>query len=106
MFATSLATSENQSVAVVQQVRKIIGTVTDAAGEPVIGAAVLEKDNVSNGTITDINGKFSLSVSNNAVISISYIGYITQEIQVGYQTSFKVVLKDDTKTLDEIIVVG
>ena len=62
VFATSLATSENQSVAVVQQVRKIIGTVTDAAGEPVIGAAVLEKDNVSNGTITDINGKFSLSV--------------------------------------------
>ena len=73
VFATSLETYENQSVAAIQQARKITGTVTDAAGEPVIGATVLEKGNASNGTITDINGKFSLSVSGNAVISISYI---------------------------------
>ena len=92
MFATSLETYENQSVAAVQQARKITGTVTDAAGEPVIGATVLEKGNASNGTITDINGKFSLSVSGNAVISISYIGYITQNIKITNQSSLKVIL--------------
>ena len=79
---------------------------TNTAGEPIIGATVLEKGNTTNGTITDINGNFTINLPANATLSISYIGYITQEIQVGYQTSFKVVLKDDTKTLDEIIVVG
>ena len=79
---------------------------TNTAGEPIIGATVLEKGNTTNGTITDIDGNFTINLPANATLSISYIGYITQEIQVGYQTSFKVVLKDDTKTLDEIIVVG
>ena len=106
MFATSLETYENQSVAAVQQARKITGTVTDAAGEPVIGATVLEKGNASNGTITDINGKFSLSVSGNAVISISYIGYITQNIKITNQNSLKVILMDDTQALEEVVVVG
>lgn len=79
---------------------------TNTAGEPIIGATVLEKGNTTNGTITDIDGNFTINLPANATLSISYIGYITQEIQVGHQTSFKVVLKDDTKTLDEIIVVG
>ena len=73
---------------------------TNTAGEPIIGATVLEKGNTTNGTITDIDGNFTINLPANATLSISYIGYITQEIQVGYQTSFKVVLKDDTKTVD------
>ncbi len=105
-LADSYLTSKNEVTTTVQQTKKITGNVTNTAGEPIIGATVLEKGNTTNGTITDIDGNFTINLPTNATLSISYIGYITQEIQVGYQTSFKVVLKDDTKTLDEIIVVG
>ena len=105
-LADSYLTSKNEVTTTVQQSKKITGNVTNTAGEPIIGATVLEKGNTTNGTITDIDGNFTINLPANATLSISYIGYITQEIQVGYQTSFKVVLKDDTKTLDEIIVVG
>ena len=105
-LADSYLTSKNEVTTTVQQTKKITGNVTNTAGEPIIGATVLEKRNTTNGTITDIDGNFTINLPANATLSISYIGYITQEIQVGYQTSFKVVLKDDTKTLDEIIVVG
>ena len=105
-LADSYLTSKNEVTTTVQQTKKITGNVTNTAGEPIIGATVLEKGNTTNGTITDIDGNFTINLPANATLIISYIGYITQEIQVGYQTSFKVVLKDDTKTLDEIIVVG
>ena len=105
-LADSYLTSKNEVTTTVQQTKKITGNVTNTAGEPIIGATVLEKGNTTNGTITDIDGNFTINLPATATLSISYIGYITQEIQVGYQTSFKVVLKDDTKTLDEIIVVG
>lgn len=105
-LADSYLISKNEVTTTVQQTKKITGNVTNTAGEPIIGATVLEKGNTTNGTITDIDGNFTINLPANATLSISYIGYITQEIQVGYQTSFKVVLKDDTKTLDEIIVVG
>ena len=105
-LADSYLTSKNEVTTTVQQTKNITGNVTNTAGEPIIGATVLEKGNTTNGTITDIDGNFTINLPANATLSISYIGYITQEIQVGYQTSFKVVLKDDTKTLDEIIVVG
>ena len=105
-LADSYLTSKNEVTTTVKQTKKITGNVTNTAGEPIIGATVLEKGNTTNGTITDIDGNFTINLPANATLSISYIGYITQEIQVGYQTSFKVVLKDDTKTLDEIIVVG
>lgn len=105
-LADSYLTSKNEVTTTVQQTKKITGNVTNTAGEPIIGATVLEKGNTTNGTITDIDGNFTINLPANATLSISYIGYITQEIQVRYQTSFKVVLKDDTKTLDEIIVVG
>ena len=105
-LADSYLTSKNEVTTTVQQTKKFTGNVTNTAGEPIIGATVLEKGNTTNGTITDIDGNFTINLPANATLSISYIGYITQEIQVGYQTSFKVVLKDDTKTLDEIIVVG
>lgn len=105
-FATSSDTDGSTAVTIVQQMKKVTGIVTDTAGEPIIGATVLEKGNTSNGTITDLDGKFSISVPTNATISISYIGYVTQELKVGAQNSFKVVLKDDSKTLDEVVVVG
>jgi len=81
------------------------GVVQDASGELVIGASILEKG-TTNGTITDLDGNFSLNVSSNATLVVSYIGYLTQEIPVANKTSFQIKLKDDTQTLDEVVVVG
>src|SRR5574344_311199 len=84
----------------------ISGTVKDTSGEPIIGANVTVKG-TTNGTITDINGLFKLGeVNSRAVIVVSFIGYTTQEISVGQQRSFTIVMKEDTKTLDEVVVVG
>lgn len=88
-----------------QAKQRISGTVLDAAGEPIIGANVVEKG-IANGVVTDIEGKFSLSVAENAVLQVSYIGYLTQEIPVRNQTVFSIVLEEDSQTLDEVIVVG
>lgn len=91
---------------IAQQSRKQIkGTITDERGEPIIGANVVEKG-TSNGIITDLDGKFSLSVSENAVAVISYIGYITQEIRIGNQTNMSVQLREDSQTLEEVVVIG
>ena len=60
----------------------------------------------TNGTITDIDGKFSLSVSENSTLLVSYIGYANQEVKVGNQTSYTIVLKEDQQVLDEVVVVG
>ncbi|MDR2042439.1 MAG: carboxypeptidase-like regulatory domain-containing protein [Tannerella sp.] len=62
--------------------RRITGTVVDATGEPVVGANVVEKGVPANGTVTDVDGNFSLTVADNAVLQISFMGYITQEISV------------------------
>lgn len=88
-----------------QQSREITGTVVDATGEAVIGASVMVKG-TSNGTITDIDGNFKVNAGSRSVLVISYIGYMTQEITVGNQNHIKVTLKDDTQTLDEVVVVG
>ena len=89
-----------------QEEKKIIsGTILDAAGIPVIGANVIVKG-TTNGTITDMDGKFSLEVTADAVLEISYIGYSTQTILVGNQTNFNVTLQEDSETLDELVVVG
>ncbi|WP_455673886.1 TonB-dependent receptor [Phocaeicola sp.] len=85
--------------------RKVSGVVKDATGEPVIGATVVEKG-TSNGIVTDLDGNFSLNVGPDAVLMISYIGYADQEIPTGNKTTFNVVLKEDTKVLDEVVVVG
>ena len=106
MFATSLETYENQSVAAVQQARKITGTLTDAVGEPIIGATVLEKGNPSNGTITDMDGNFSLSVQPGTVLVVSYIGYKTQEVTATVGKAINVTLQEDNEMLDEVVVVG
>lgn len=84
---------------------QLTGTVTDATGESVIGASVLEKG-TTNGLITDIDGNFSLNVSPNATIIISYVGYTTQEIPLNGRKTLKVILKEDTEMLDEVVVIG
>lgn len=81
------------------------GVVNDAMG-PVIGASVVEKGNATNGTITDIDGNFSLKVPSDATLTISFIGYKTVELPVAGKTSFTVTLKEDSEMLDEVVVVG
>ena len=83
----------------------ITGVVTDETNEPIVGANVVEKG-TTNGIITDIDGKFTLNVGGNAVLQISYIGYISQEIRVGNQTTFSIQMMEDTQALEEIVVVG
>lgn len=88
----------------VQQSKKVTGTVSDAMG-PVIGASILEKG-TSNGTVTDIDGNFSLNVQPGATLVISYIGFQTQEVVVGNQSTINVAMKEDDTTLEEVVVVG
>ena len=88
-----------------QNTRKITGIIKDQSGEPVIGANIVEKG-TANGTITDIDGQYSLEVGSNSILVVSYIGYITQEIPVGKNNTLDVLLKEDTETLDEVIVIG
>lgn len=104
---TNLSLPESNSSRAMQQTRgrTITGTVTDEFGEPIIGANVLEKG-TTNGVITDMDGKFSLSIADNSSLQISYIGYLTQEIKVNNRTSVTVQLKEDSQTLDDIVVVG
>ena len=96
----------NKHIALFKQVtRKITGTVTDQTGEPIIGANVLVKG-AKTGVITDFEGKFTLSVTDNSILIISYLGYVTQNVSVKGQTHFKITLKEDTQSLDEVVVVG
>jgi TonB-linked SusC/RagA family outer membrane protein len=85
---------------------KITGTVVDPTGEPLIGANIVEKNVAGNGTVTDAEGNFALSVQENAVLRISYIGYITQDVAVGRQTRLQVTLKEELQSLDEVVAVG
>jgi TonB-linked SusC/RagA family outer membrane protein len=87
--------------------KRVSGTVTDSQGEAIIGANILEKGTL-NGAITDLDGKFSLSVSDNAVLQVSYIGYLTQEVQITPQSGsvLAIRLQDDNQLLDEVVVVG
>lgn len=101
----ALATSPNFAVNSVQQSKKVTGNVSDAEG-PIIGASVVEKGNPGNGTVTDLDGNFTLNVKPGATIVITYIGYQKQEIAVGNQSSLKITMKTDDKTLDEVVVVG
>ena len=84
---------------------QLTGTVTDTTGETVIGASVLEKG-TTNGVITNIDGNFSLNVSPKAIIVISYVGYTTQEIPLNGAKNIKVVLREDTEMLEEVVVIG
>ena len=87
------------------QVKTITGTVIDDSGLPVIGASILEKG-TTNGAITDLDGRFSLSIGTGKTIEVSSIGYKTELIVVDSRTVYDVILHEDTELLDEVVVVG
>ncbi|MDP4270059.1 MAG: TonB-dependent receptor plug domain-containing protein, partial [Bacteroidota bacterium] len=89
-----------------QNSRKIKGVVVSATdGQPLIGATVLVKG-TKEGTITDLDGKFNVTAGDNAVLQVSYVGFISQDVSVGNQSSLKITLKESAKTIDEVVVVG
>lgn len=105
VFANSLSNKEVAATEITQQKSTCTGVVKDATGETVIGASVMVKG-TTNGTITGLDGDFSIpNVDNGAIIQISFVGYVTQEVKWN-GAPLNVVLKDDTKTLDEVVVVG
>lgn len=89
----------------VQQGHIVTGKIVDKNGDPVIGANVLVRG-TTNGTISDMDGRFSLDVPQNAVLQVSYIGYLTQEVQVKDQDKLNILLREDTQSLEEVVVVG
>ena len=92
-------------VEVEQQKKQITGNISDEKGEPIIGANIVEKG-TANGTITNTNGNFTLNIGNNAVLHISYIGYIEQDIPTTDRTNFTIVLQEEMKALEEVMVVA
>ncbi len=106
VFATS-GTTGNDNVAIVQQQTvTITGVVKDKSGEPIIGANILEKG-TANGVITNIDGEYTLKVKGTkSVLVISYIGYETQEVSVGTNRKINVTLQEDSKMIDEVVVIG
>lgn len=99
-------TKSPSTLAVDQQLKRTIsGIIKDEKGEPIVGANVVEKG-TSNGTITDMNGKFNLSVEKRATLNVSYIGYLSQNIPVGEKKELNIQLIEDTQKLEEVVVVG
>lgn len=100
-----LALSETSDI--FQEKRKITGVVTDQkTGETIIGANVLVKGSSTNGTVTDMEGRFSLEVSDDNILVVSYIGYKTKEIVVKSNSVFEIKIEEDSESLDEVVVVG
>ena len=97
----------NQQQPVSGKKKKVTGVVKDVSGEPIIGATVIEKG-TTNGTVTDFDGKYTLDLSENGILSISYIGYKSQEFASSQIKSgtLSVTLKEDTEVMDEVVVVG
>ena len=100
----AMADSAVKSVQSVQQTKKVSGTVVDATG-PVIGASIMEKG-TSNGTVTDLDGNYSLSVGPNATLVVTYVGFKTYEVRVGNESRIDVTLEEDNTNLDEVVVIG
>jgi TonB-linked SusC/RagA family outer membrane protein len=88
-----------------QQKKTIKGRVTDIHGESIIGANIIEKG-TTNGTVTDVDGNFTLQVEENSALLVSYIGYLAQEISTAGQSSFAVTLLEDTQSLEEVVVIA
>ncbi len=97
--------NDTKASSVQQQKRSITGTIVDMSGEPVIGANIVEVG-TTNGTVTNLDGRFSLDVGENAMLRISYIGYLEQTISTAGKSSLEVVLVEDTQALEEVIVIG
>ena len=89
-----------------QTSRNISGQVVDELGEAIIGANVTVVGNKSLGTITDIDGNFTLTVTEGAILEVSYIGYVNKKVNVDKNTNYRIVLKEDAEQLDEVVVVG
>jgi TonB-linked SusC/RagA family outer membrane protein len=100
-----LTNEKAENMAVRQAGKRVTGYIRDAQNEPVIGATIVEKG-TNNGVTTDVEGYFSLNVSNDAVLRISYVGFLPQEITVGNQTSLTIVLQEDLQSLEEVVVIG
>lgn len=97
---------ESTNTTLQQQTRKqVTGNVVDAGGESIIGANIVEVG-TTNGTVTDVDGNFSLQVENNATLKITYIGYLEQTINTTGRNNLRIVLQEDTKALDELVVIG
>lgn len=88
-----------------QNQKSVTGTILDERGESIIGASILVKG-TTVGTVTDIDGKFSLNVEENATLTVSYIGFASQDISVSGQTDLQITLKEDSELLDEVVVIG
>lgn len=89
-----------------QKKKSISGKITDVHGEPIIGANIIEVGKPANGTTSDFDGNFSFQVEDDAVIRVSYLGFLDMEIKTEGKSSFKITLQEDTQTLDELVVVG
>ena len=101
-----ILSTEIPDTASVKQVVRIKGKVADMYGDPVIGATVME-DGTKNGVITDVDGYFTLDIASpNATLTVSYVGYMSQTVKAQGGKTLSIILKEDTKTLDEIVVVG
>ncbi|WP_337941997.1 SusC/RagA family TonB-linked outer membrane protein [Parabacteroides sp.] len=100
-----LSSKENKQETQQQSRRQISGVVVDDNGDPVIGANVLVKG-TTTGNITDVDGKFSFEVPDNAVLEVSYIGYLTQEVSTKNKSILKITLHEDTQNLEEVVIVG
>ncbi|MDR2919001.1 MAG: TonB-dependent receptor [Tannerella sp.] len=105
MVGNNIILMKKNQVITQQTMRQITGRVIDKQGEPLPGANVMEKG-TTNGIITDIDGRFTLNVNQGAVLAISYIGFLTMEVTVGNQASITIELTEDTKALDEVVVIG
>ncbi|MCT4644685.1 MAG: SusC/RagA family TonB-linked outer membrane protein, partial [Carboxylicivirga sp.] len=90
----------------VQNVITVTGTVTDAYGEPLPGVNVYDKNNSTNGVITNIDGQYTITVKNESILKFSFIGFADQEIEVAGRTSIKVTLVEETTNLEEVVAVG
>lgn len=105
IYATNATSGINVSNTV-QQTNKVSGNIVDNNGEPIIGASVIVKGATHTGTITDVDGNFTLNAPAKSILIISYVGYKTQEVQVGNLKSIKVILVEDAETLEEVVVIG
>ena len=106
-YANTITGNSNEPAiqSVLQQTKNVTGIVKDALGDPIIGVNVVVKG-TTIGTVTDMNGAYSLQADANATLVISYIGYKTQEIPVKGQTAINITLSEDSEALDEVVVVG
>lgn len=93
------------TVGAMAQKRSITGIVVDMTGEPIIGASIVEMG-TTNGTVTDIDGKFSLSVASNGKIQITYVGYKSETLTIKNQTVLQIKLEEDSEMLSEVVITG